>query len=227
MTDSPLDLLKAAALALSPFLDELVFTGGATIPLYLDAGKTDFRATRDVDCVVDAEDYSQLAKWEDRLRSHGLSNSPEVICRWRTGDLSIDVMPTSARPLGFTNRWYALGVKQPWRVQLPDGPAIRIFDPAHLLASKFTAFRDRGRSDVLGSHDFEDVLTIVAGRASLADELSVRSVASEFVVAELSALVELPRTADAVIGATTPGPDHEATAKRTYERLLRLARLHG
>lgn len=34
----------------------------------------------------------------------------------------------------------------------------------YLLATKIEAFKTRGNSDFLGSHDFEDIITVIAGQ---------------------------------------------------------------
>ena len=40
-----------------------------------------------------------------------------------------------------------------------------------MLATKIEAFKTRGNNDFLGSHDFEDIITIIAGRIEIADEI--------------------------------------------------------
>ena len=40
-----------------------------------------------------------------------------------------------------------------------------------MLATKIEAFKTRGNSDFLSSHDFEDIITVVAGRIEIADEI--------------------------------------------------------
>ena len=39
------------------------------------------------------------------------------------------------------------------------------------MATKWDAFVDRGHDDYLGSHDLEDIITVVAGRPELGAEL--------------------------------------------------------
>lgn len=40
-----------------------------------------------------------------------------------------------------------------------------------MLATKIEAFKTRGNNDFLRSHDFEDIITIIAGRIEIADEI--------------------------------------------------------
>ncbi len=58
------------------------------------------------------------------------------------------------------------------RVELSPGISIRMVSAVGFVATKLEAFRDRGGGDFLSSHDIEDVLNVVDGRAGLADELS-------------------------------------------------------
>lgn len=41
----------------------------------------------------------------------------------------------------------------------------------HQRGTKFEAFANRGKADLLASHDLEDVLNVVAGREQLAEEI--------------------------------------------------------
>ena len=42
----------------------------------------------------------------------------------------------------------------------------------YFLATKLEAFKDRGQNDLYLSHDLEDVITVVDGRAEVVDELA-------------------------------------------------------
>ncbi len=105
-----IELLERAAEDLAPFLDDLVFVGGATITLWMtDPAAPAPRPTKDVDVVVEVASRGAWHDFEARLRAHGLqpdAASP-VICRWRgtDGELLLDVMPSDASLLGFENRW--------------------------------------------------------------------------------------------------------------------------
>ena len=98
--------------------------------------------------------------------------SPDApICRWRYRDLEVDLMPTDPRILGFANRWYPLAVSSAEKVQLPNGVTIRLILAPLFVATKFEAFADRGKEDLLGSHDMEDIINVIDGRSELADEV--------------------------------------------------------
>src|SRR5260221_10778552 len=69
------------------------------------------RPTLDVDAIVAIASYAEFTLLENRLRELGFRESRAEgapICRWLHGDLILDLMPTDASILGFSNRWYNL-----------------------------------------------------------------------------------------------------------------------
>ena len=51
---------------------------------------------------------------------------PEApICRWRIGDLILDLMPTDEAILGFANRWYPDALAKATTTRLSSGRIIR------------------------------------------------------------------------------------------------------
>lgn len=154
-----LDMLAIVAKGLKGLKERVVFVGGATIELYVLPAAAEGRATDDVDCVVELASRVKYHDLEQELRSLGfkhpiLPGAP--ICRWEYSGISVDVMPTEGKVLGFNNRWYAEGIANTRKAELPDGQQIEIFSVPYLLASKIEAFGDRGRGDFLGSRDIED-----------------------------------------------------------------------
>lgn len=106
--DPNIDMLELMAAKLGDLTEQLVFVGGSTTGLFItDALLPPVRATRDVDVITEAssrQDYHQL---EETLRALGFSPDmrPEApICRWKIGDLILDLMPTDENILGFANR---------------------------------------------------------------------------------------------------------------------------
>jgi hypothetical protein len=80
-------------------------------------------------------------------------------------------MPSEERVLGFANRWYPLAMTTATPLILPSGLQIRLIAAPVFLATKFEAFATRGRGDMLSSHDFEDIINVVEGRAEIEDEI--------------------------------------------------------
>lgn len=166
-------LLERAMDALGPLADRLVFVGGAVIPLLIEPDfAADARPTVDVDCVVSARTYGQFHEIEQALRELDFASGREPgdpICRYRRGELILDVLPV--RDLGFGyNLWYERGVRTSRRVTLPSGRSIQVFRPAYLFASKVVAFRDRGAADPLSSDDLADLILLLEGCPTLLDD---------------------------------------------------------
>lgn len=164
---NPLHLLEQVAEWLEELGVSVVFTGGTTIPLYLDAiAASEYRPTRDVDCIVDTKTYGAYAQLVARLRASGFSDALEdgaPICRFEREGILVDVMPIESAVLGFTNRWYPPAWRAPTKRRLPSGRAVPVFRLEYLLASKISAFESRGAGDPYLSHDFEDIVTLLDG----------------------------------------------------------------
>jgi hypothetical protein len=88
---------------------DLVCVGGCTTGLIVtDPAAGGIRPTRDVDAIVDVTSCAQYTARSDRLRSLGLMEDTAEgapLCRWRQGNVVVDVMPSDASILGFSNRW--------------------------------------------------------------------------------------------------------------------------
>lgn len=168
--------LMATARALKDFCNEVVFVGGATTILYVDDPQQSVpRATRDVDCVVEATTSIEYHKAEERMRSLGFKHLVEKgapICRWNNGPLIVDLMPSEQRVLGFANRWYPEGVRSSERRTLPDGAEVRVFRLPFFVASKLEALLERGMKDLLVSQDLEDILFVMEGRRNFAQDMA-------------------------------------------------------
>ena len=168
-------MLETVARVLSQVRTTIVFTGGATIFLYLDeVAAPDIRPTDDVDCVVEITSRAEYYNFSNLLRTLGLQESTESgapLCRWLYEGISIDVMPCDESVLGFSNRWYRPGIANSIRYLLPSGRQILIFSTPYLLASKIEAFIGRGGGNFYFSSDIEDIVALLDGRSSLFEEV--------------------------------------------------------
>jgi hypothetical protein len=86
--------------------------------------------------------------------------------------VKVDLMPTDERVLGFSNRWYPLAIASASLVSLPSGKRIRLISAPAFLATKFEAFATRGNGDLMSSHDFEDIINVLDGRAGVETEVA-------------------------------------------------------
>lgn len=163
------------AAALGELCDDLVLVGGCAASLLIDAPTAPRpRVTYDVDLIAVVTALREYHALEARFAAHGFQRdlSPDApICRWRIGGIKVDLMPTDESVLGFSNRWYAAAAATASRQELPGGLAINLIAAPAFLGTKFEAFRTRGQSDVLLSHDFEDIINVVEGRLAIVQEV--------------------------------------------------------
>ena len=173
MNNPQIDNLERVSAVLASLPDLFVFTGGATISLYVDEILWDeIRPTKDVDCVVEIYSLLEYYSLAERLRLRGLQECTDLdapLCRWVYQDLIIDVMPCDEGVLGFSNRWYKEGIANRITYRLPSGREIWIFPPIYLLASKVEAFLGRGK-DLRMSKDIEDIVVLLDGCEVLAEQ---------------------------------------------------------
>lgn len=196
--DPNLANLRAVAGAIGELRDRVVFVGGATAGLLVtDQAAELVRATRDVDAIVEAG-LAEFHSIAEQLAARGFAHDVEsgVICRWihRASEVAFDLMPVDPRVLGFSNRWYRYAVASAERVDLGDGLTVRTVTAPAFVATKLDAFADRGKGDILASHDLEDILNIVDGREELIAEL--RAAPSAVAEAVRHAIGELIAHAD-------------------------------
>lgn len=171
MTANRNNVIQIAA-SLKDLKDEMVFIGGSIVELLLDPDyNLPNRASKDVDTVVEICSYSEYVKLEKKLRALGFKNDKDIICRWEILGVLVDIMPTDEKILGFSNRWYKDLLKHAGHYQLTEALNIRLVTAPYLLATKLEAFGDRGGKDYLGSHDLDDIVTLLDGRETLLNEI--------------------------------------------------------
>lgn len=169
-------MLVQTAEALGPELLEMsAFVGGCVVGLLITDSftKEQVRATDDVDLIVDVMNYPAYASLSNELRRRGFKESvnDDIQCRWRLGELIVDVMPTDEKILGFTNRWYKPAIDSATRIHLPNSNQIRVVSPPYFIATKIEAFKGRGNGDFLASRDIEDIITLIDGREEITEEI--------------------------------------------------------
>lgn len=170
------DLLQLACTYLEPLLDRFVLVGGcATDLLITNRASPEVRATIDVDLIVDAISLVDYYDIESSLRNIGFKQGEDddgVICRWTIENVILDLMPTDKAILGFSNPWYKSAYANAQLTQLPNGLTVRHVTAPYFIATKIEAFNGRGGGDFMMSHDMEDIVSVVDGRAELIGEIS-------------------------------------------------------
>lgn len=168
------DLSRVARRLYELGITDIVFVGGATIGLFLsDTAAPEPRATRDVDVITPEMSRVAYNALERKLRSAGFTQPMEEgdpICRWRIDGVTVDLMPSDASVLGFSNRWYPAIIEHARPRALPDGTTIRLVTTPYLIAAKLEAFHGRGGGDY-SSHDIEDIIILLDGRKEVVEEV--------------------------------------------------------
>ena len=172
-----LQQLDRVANALGDLLPRVTFVGGCATALLVDeAAYFGVRETEDVDVIVDVATLVEYYRFGQKLRDLKFREDPDgVICRWLFEDevmnLKLDVMPIDEEILGFSNRWYEGAINEADSITLPSGTVIRVVSPPYFIATKFEAFKGRGKGDFF-SHDLEDIVFVLENRSRFILELA-------------------------------------------------------
>jgi hypothetical protein len=230
MLDPNRSQLTAAAEALQPLLGELVFVGGCVIGLLItDQAAAGPRPTLDVDAIAEITSYAQYSRFADRLRALGFNEDTREgapLCRWTREMVTLDVMPLDENILGFSNRWYREAMRTSATASLSTHLRIRTATAPCFLATKLEAFKGRGASDFLTSHDIEDVVAVIDGRESLLSEVTEQSAEIlTYIATELGSLIANPRFLDALPAYLLPDPASQSRIEIVLRRMRKLADL--
>ncbi len=200
--DPNIEMLQLAAEGLGPLLDDVVFLGGCAAGLLItDAGASPPRETKDVDVIVEIASRHDYYLLSDKLRARGFCEDTREgapICRWIYRSVTVDVMPTESSILGFSNRWYKEAMDSAVLIELPAGHAIRMVSAPLFLATKLEAFYGRGKGDYMMSHDLEDLIAVVDGRASIVFEVENSGGVRDYLAIQFRTLLSIDAFLDAV-----------------------------
>ena len=226
MANPNLAMLIAMAQEMGPLCEQVVFVGGCATGLLVDdAELMDVRPTEDVDAIVEVASLVAYHRVADKLMDRGFKqtmadNTPPF--RWYWNRMQLDLVPLDEKVLGFANRWYRVGFDAALAVELAGGLKLRHLSAPHFLATKFEAFKDRGNNDVYLSHDLEDIMTVMEGRSSVAQEMATAHAAvRKHVGQSVAALLDMPTFHNALPGLLSD-PEREQIIKT---RLMQIAQL--
>jgi predicted nucleotidyltransferase len=166
-------VVKKVATALGELNDQVAYVGGATVSIYAnDPAAEDVRPTKDIDIILHIISFAELASLQNTLGHKGLFPDPEskINCRFRYDDVFIDVMSTKEVGWAPSDPWFEPGFRNLVKFDVDDEITIRIFPVSYFLATKFSAFHDRG-SDPRTSKDFEDIVYVLDNRLNIVDEI--------------------------------------------------------
>ena len=175
--ETNLNMIRHVASRLGYLRDRVVFLGGAATALLItDSAAPDVRVTIDVDVIVEIASRGDYYRLSESLRAAGFSEDTgegAPVCRWLVDGIAVDVMPTNAEILGFSNQWYEEALQLATVRLITDDIAIRLVTAPYFLATKIDAFRSRGAGDFIASHDMEDIISLLDGRPEIVDEVRV------------------------------------------------------
>lgn len=203
--EANLAIATTVAIALGDLRETLVFVGGCATGLLVTSVRAQaIRMTDDVDLVAHVTSQQAYHLLEQRFMALGFVHDQSAeapICRWKCQGVTVDLMPTLPDILGFHNRWYCMAVEVAETIELTAGISIRLITAPLFLATKMEAFKGRGKGDFLMSHDLEDMITVIDGRASLLEEIArCAPEVQTYLGIEFSALVKNDRFLESLSG---------------------------
>lgn len=211
-----IDAIKTVARALRDLNEQVIYVGGAVVGLYAnDPGAPEVRPTKDVDIVLEIASVLELEELRQKMAERGIHTAKDekVLCRFTYKNILLDVMATKEVGWAPANPWFKGGFDHP-EVHLLDEVKIKMMPLAYYLASKFVAFRDRGK-DPRTSHDFEDIVYVLDNRTTLVKDILKSEVdVKALLIDELTAVLQKASLQEAVLTHLEP-----ATQTQRYEML--------
>lgn len=228
----PVAAMRAVADRLDRLGIDYAFVGGAIVNLLLDhPALAPVRPTDDVDVIVAVTTRHRYSDLETQMRAldfkHDIATGAPR-CRWKMGDLTVDIMPTQEAGLGLNTRWFAEALAGADLRAVRPGVNLRLISPAGFVATKLTAFFDRGGGDYYGSRDIEDALTVIDGRANIVAEVESAAPAMRAFIGESVAhLLAIGEFRDALSAALPSDAANQARLPLLLGKLRALSALAG
>ena len=209
-----MQLVEVVAQALGELCDELVLVGGCAAGLLCTSPNAPPpRVTYDVDVIAEVAALPAYHALEKRFAARGFRRDiaqDAPICRWRIGEVKVDLMPTDERVLGFSNRWYPAAITGASAVKLPSGRQIRLISaPAFFLATKF-----------------EDIITVLDGRPGIEAEVAAAGDGlAVYLAVRFGEIVRHPDFENTLPGLVVYDELYEDRVRRVRERIAAIAAL--
>lgn len=198
------EIIKKVAAALGELNNNVIYVGGATVSLYInDPAADDVRPTKDIDISLSVATINELEQIRENLVLKGFTQSSDldVICRFKLDDILVDVMNTDAIAWAPANPWFKNGFENLETIEI-DGLLVQIMPLTSFLASKFTAYDDRGGNDPRFSHDIEDISYILDNRTDWHNILKAEKneEIKRFLIERLKLIKNSPKFQEAILG---------------------------
>jgi predicted nucleotidyltransferase len=197
-------VIQKIANALGELNSDVIYVGGATVSLYInDPAADDVRPTKDIDISLSVLTINELEDIREKLAFKGFTQSAEldVICRFKFEDILVDVMNTNPIAWAPANKWFKKGFENLEKIEI-EQCTIQIMPFNYFLASKFSAYEDRGGNDPRFSHDIEDISYILDNRTDWEQIISQETdeEVKSFLVKSLRLIKEDQRFQEAILG---------------------------
>lgn len=225
-----IEMIKQVAIGLGPLRYKVVFLGGSATGFHItDKAESDVRATKDVDIIVEVASRLEYHQLEKTLRELGFTQKMEIddpICRWYINEVIVDVMPTDENILGFSNRWYLQAIKNSVKIELEQELEIQIVTGPYFLGTKLDAFYGRGKEDYLASHDMEDIIYLINGRAEIIEDIKHTDPdLKDFIIKSFKGFLENEYFLEALPGHLLPDPASQERRSIILERIRKIVDL--
>ena len=209
--------IQKIAIALEELKDQVVFVGGSVVPLYIEnPAVSEFRPTKDIDCIIRIQSRVIYYDLEKILRNKGFKNSTnnnDPICRWIYDESLVDVMPTDESILGFANKWHGEGFNEAEDIEIITGLCIKILPLSFFIAAKIEAHNSRAE-DLRISEDFEDIITILDGQIDLVDfGRDFPNDVREYIRSQFGVFLQRKEFSESVYAHIQPGLEKKDRAK--------------
>ncbi len=182
---------------------QYAFIGGAVLSLLVDDPEADsIRVTKDVDVVMNIRTRAEYHAADEILSGLGFRHDTRdgaPICRWICEGVTVDVLPMRGDVLGWDSKWFEEALGASVRI-VRDGRPLNVVSAPYFVALKLEAFESRGRRDFLMSSDFEDVICLFNGRASIVGEIASCEPLREPLSQKFAEYLKCPDLEDAVEG---------------------------
>lgn len=185
-----LQAVARVARALGDLNKEVVYIGGAVIPIYATEPGADLpRVTEDVDVCVQISSFAQMEHLREQLAAKKIYPDPlgTHLYRYTFQGISIDFIPFEDTAFGPTNSWLKPGFDLAYRTEV-DGVDIAVLPVSIFLATKWEAFNNRG-SDPRYSHDFEDIIYVLDNNQEVVKDVNEAATAVQETLKSMSAFI--------------------------------------
>jgi hypothetical protein len=170
------DRVATVAAELGDLAHQVVFIGGAIAPLLqTDPPFPRARVTSDVDGVIASSTYTDQERLRVQLMECGFRHETEArhVHRWVSpSGIPFDLISAGRHLGGSGNPWDEIALETAIELHVGNGLTFKHVSAPAFLAQKWAAHHDRGRDDPLASHDLEDILSLLASRPGIAEEVA-------------------------------------------------------